>query len=311
MAFSMRSCGGWPESCRCLRRTRLPRCARIAVPRKRPIRVVNVSRLSKILLPAMLAGGLSLVACAQQPAAAPSSAAPAPAAAPASADQARITAALRGLSPNVRVDYIGAAPFPGWREVIAGGQVLYVSDDGRYLMQGSAYDMQAKRELTQGSPALSAYRKKMIASVKQADRIVFAPANPKYTVTVFTDIECGFCRKLHSQIADYNKQGIAVEYLAFPRMGPASQDFKDMISVWCSADRRKALTEAKMDGKVQEKTCTSPVAQEYDLGQQVGVNGTPAVFTSEGMMIGGYLDPAQMRAALDKLATAVSASGSR
>ncbi|MFT4198700.1 MAG: thioredoxin fold domain-containing protein [Pseudoxanthomonas sp.] len=265
-----------------------------------------MSLFSKILLPALLAGGLSLAACAQQPA--PAAASAAAASVPGDAG-GRIGAALRQLNPDVRVDYVGPAPFPGFREVIAGGQIVYVSDDGRYLLQGNAYDMQDKRELTQGSPALAAYRSKLLAQIEPADSIVFAPASPKYTVTVFTDIECGYCRKLHSQIADYNKQGIAVRYLAFPRMGPASQDFKDMESVWCAADRRKALTEAKLTGKVQARTCTNPVAQEYDLGQRVGVNGTPAVFTSEGVMIGGYLDPAQMRAALDKLAAQKGAAG--
>ncbi|PZP60872.1 MULTISPECIES: thioredoxin fold domain-containing protein [Pseudoxanthomonas] len=263
------------------------------------------------LVPLVLLTGLSLTACAKPPQSAADTAKPAKpaAAAPASNDpvEARVRAALKQLNPQVDVDYVGKAPLPGFREVIAAGQLVYVSDDGKYLVQGNVIDVAQRKDLMQGSDALAQYRQNLLKSVKQADRIVFAPANPKYTVSVFTDIECGYCRKLHSQIADYNKQGIAVEYLAWPRMGLGSQDHKDMISVWCAADRRKALTEAKASGQVAARDCTNPVTMEYNVGQRLGVNGTPAVFAPDGNQIGGYLPPAEMRAALDKLAAADAA----
>ncbi|XHS32828.1 thioredoxin fold domain-containing protein [Pseudoxanthomonas sp. UC29_72] len=264
------------------------------------------------LVPLVLLTGLSLTACAKSPQSAADTAKPAAAtaaAAPAGNDpvEARVRAALKQLNPQVDVDYIGKAPLPGFREVIAAGQLVYISDDGKYLVQGNVIDVAQRKDLMQGSDALAQYRQNLLKSVKQADRIVFAPANPKYTVSVFTDIECGYCRKLHSQIADYNKQGIAVEYLAWPRMGLGSQDHKDMISVWCAADRRKALTEAKASGQVTARDCNNPVNMEYNVGQRLGVNGTPAVFAPDGNQIGGYLPPAEMRAALDKLAAADAA----
>ncbi|RBE91232.1 thioredoxin fold domain-containing protein, partial [Xanthomonas oryzae] len=141
------------------------------------------------------------------------------------------------------------------------GQVLYVSDDGRYLIQAQPFDIQNKQFAA--SPGLLAYRRKQLDTVPKADRIVFAPANPKYTVTVFTDVECGYCRKLHSEIGELNKQGIAVEYLAFPRMGLGSQDHKEMIAVWCAADRKQALTAAKSGQPVASKDCKNPVSMEY------------------------------------------------
>lgn len=261
------------------------------------------------LVPFVLLAGLSLTACAQPPQSAAADTTKPAAAAPASNDpvEARVRAALKQLNPQVDVDYVGKAPLPGFREVIAAGQLVYVSDDGKYLLQGNVIDVAQRKDLMQGSGALAQYRQNLLKSVKQSDRIVFAPANPKYTVSVFTDIECGYCRKLHSQIADYNKQGIAVEYLAWPRMGLGSQDHKDMISVWCAADRRKALTEAKASGQVTARDCTNPVTMEYNVGQRLGVNGTPAVFAPDGSQIGGYLPPAEMRAALDKLAAADAA----
>ena len=246
---------------------------------------------------------LSLSACAQT--AAPT----ATAANTVSEVDKRVSAALSKLEPNFKPDYIGAAPFPGFREVVVAGQVLYVSDDGRYLFQAQPFDLQNRQFAA--SEGLLAYRRSQLDSIPHADRIVFAPPNPKYTISVFTDIECGYCRKLHSEIGELNKRGIAVEYLAFPRMGLGSQDHKDMISVWCAADRKQALTAAKNGDGVPVKDCKNPVTMEYNVGQRLGVNGTPAIFTSDGTQLGGYLPPDQLRAALEKRATTTRAGGSR
>lgn len=263
----------------------------------------------RIALAALL-GALSLSACAQQPPSSPANAntgAKAPAASDAGADK-RVREALAQLDPNFSPDYVGPAPFAGFREVVVSGQVLYVSDDGRYLMQSQPYDIQKKTLAT--SEGLLAHRRKLLATVPHADRIVFAPPNAKYTISVFTDIECGYCRKLHQDIAELNRNGIAVEYLAFPRMGLGSKDYTDMISVWCSADRKQALTTAKAGQPVAPRNCTNPVAMQYKLGQQLGVNGTPAIFAADGTQLGGYLPPAQLKAALEGLGSAAT-GGSR
>jgi thiol:disulfide interchange protein DsbC len=248
---------------------------------------------------AALLGAISLSACAQtsapaasqgqaaRPAAGKAAAAPA-----AGTPDANVRQALAGVAPDMAPEYVGAAPFPGFREVLLGGQVLYVSDDGRYLMQSQPFDLKERKPVA--SAGLMAYRRELIASIPEQDRIVFAPPNTKHTITVFTDIECGYCRRMHQQIADYNRLGIAVEYVAFPRMGPASKDFSDMESVWCASDRKRALSEAKAGKPVQRKQCTSPVAMQYDIGQRVGVNGTPAVFAADGTQLGGYVPPQQL-----------------
>ncbi|SDQ89701.1 thioredoxin fold domain-containing protein [Pseudoxanthomonas sp. CF125] len=257
---------------------------------------------------AMLLGPASLSACAQAPQPGPAAAqvpstAAAPAAAKGNTPDERARQALLALNPKMQIDYIGAAALPGFREVIVGGQVVLVSDDGKYLVQGSVVDIGSQKELTQSSPALSKYRQDLLKSVKTSERIVFAPPNPKYTLSVFTDIECGYCRKLHSEIAEYNKRGIAIEYMAFPRMGLGSQDHRDMISVWCATDRKQALTDAKGGKPVPVRTCKStPVDMEYHVGQRLGISGTPAIFAPDGTQLGGYLPPDKMREALDKLA---------
>ena len=259
-----------------------------------------------------LLGAFSLSACAQsapdkpagEAAAAPTAAAPK--VAPGSAE-ARARDAIHKLNAKVQIDHIGAAPIPGFREAIVGGQTLYISDDGRYMLQGSLYDMVAKQDLSQAS--VSKLRRELLKTIPVSDRIVFAPPNPKYTVAVFTDVECGFCRKLHSQIADYNREGIAVQYLAFPRMGIGSPDFQKMVNVWCATDRKQALTDAKNDRAVPLRNCKNPVTMEYDVGQRVGLEGTPMIVAADGTAMPGYMPPKELRAALDKLA-AESSTGS-
>ncbi|MGH8061293.1 MAG: DsbC family protein [Pseudoxanthomonas sp.] len=266
--------------------------------------------MKHLLVIAALLGTSSLSACAQAPqpgaAAKPATTPAATTAAVAKADSAdgRARQALQALNPQIQIDYVGASALPGFREAIVGGQVVLVSDDGRYLVQGQVLDMETKKELTQGSPALGKYRRGLLDSIKAKDRIVFSPPNPKYTIDVFTDVECGYCRKLHSEIAEYNRLGIEVQYMAFPRMGLGSQDHRDMISVWCASDRKQALTDAKSDKPIVAKDCKNPVDMEYNIGQRLGISGTPAIFAPDGTQLGGYLPPQQLREALDKLAGA-------
>ena len=223
--------------------------------------------------------------------------------------EARAVDAVHTLDPRAVVEHVGAAPMPGFREAVVAGQVAYVSDDGRYIFipgnGGALYDATKKSNLTEAS--LSKLRKALIDTIPEADRIVFAPANPKHHVTVFTDISCGFCRKFHSEIAEYNRQGIAVEYVAFPRAGIGSDDYRQMVSVWCAADRRKALTDAKNDRLPPMRTCKNPVDMEYDIGQRAGLTGTPMVIAEDGTQLGGYVPPAKLREALDKIEAAKKA----
>ena len=269
--------------------------------------------MKRFLLAAL--GAISLSACAQAPdagktatapggqaktaAVAPATTAPAP-----GTPDARAIAAIAVLNPQVKVDRVGKAPLPGFREALVGGQVVYVSDDGRYLFLpgsgGALFDTSTKKNLSEG--ALAGMRKELLQTIPASERIVFAPANPKHTVTVFTDVECGYCRKLHGEIGEYNKQGIAIEYLAFPRMGVGSDDYKKMVSVWCADDRKAALTLAKSDGRLASKDCKNTVTMQYDVGQRAGLTGTPMILAEDGTQLGGYIPPVQLRAALDKLA---------
>jgi thiol:disulfide interchange protein DsbC len=213
---------------------------------------------------------------------------------------AKVRAAIKSLVPGATIDSIAEAAMPGFYEVVLGGQIVYVSEDGRFLLQGSIYDIPTKTDLTESARAQM--RRVALKDFGADKRIAFSPAKPKHTVTVFTDIDCGYCRRLHQQMADYNKLGIAVEYLWFPRAGVGSESFDKAVSVWCAADRRIAMTEAKNGAEMDKKECANPIEEEYALGNKIGVTGTPAVIAADGTQLGGYLPPEQMLQRLDQIA---------
>ena len=260
--------------------------------------------MRSLLLSALCAASLS--ACAQAPGEGPDGEATGPDTVAVEEVQTRpgtpedrARQAILAINPEIRIDAISTAPLDGFQEVIVGGQALYVSDDGKYLLQGSLYDIEAKRDVSQAGVA--EVRRRLLAAVPASERIVFAPPSPKYTVSVFTDVECGYCRRLHQDIAEYNKRGIAIEYLAFPRMGIDTPDYRLMVSVWCAKDRRKALTDAKEGRDVPSASCENPVARHYELGQRVGLTGTPMIITASGVSMPGYLPPDALLSALREM----------
>lgn len=217
---------------------------------------------------------------------------------------AALRATLLKAYPGITIESIRPSPIPGFREVASGGRVVYVSNDGKFLLQGALVSLPDKDNLTRRSEGV--LRKAALDTAGPDRRIIFAPAKPKHRVTVFTDIDCGFCRKLHAQMAEYNKRGIAIEYLFFPRAGVGSKAFDDAVSVWCAKDQRKAMTDAKAERPIKKLTCKNPVTADFELGRRVGVDGTPAMYTQDGVQIGGYLAPDDLLKELDKQARPVA-----
>ncbi|MDE1894319.1 MAG: DsbC family protein [Xanthomonadaceae bacterium] len=212
--------------------------------------------------------------------------------------------AIHRLAANVDVDSIRPAPMPGFYQVIAAGQMVYVSTDGKYMMHGDLVDLGRRENLSDA--AWAAFRKDELAKVPVSQRIVFAPARPKYTVTVFTDVSCGFCRALHAHMAAFNKAGIAVEYLAWPRegvlttAGRPTPTYAEMVSVWCAKDRKAAFTAAEQGQAPAAASCVNPVKDQYELGLKLGVNGTPTIYGADGRVLGGFVTPEQLLKALEE-----------
>jgi thiol:disulfide interchange protein DsbC len=246
---------------------------------------------------ALFAGAFALAACAADRQETGS------AAADPAAEQV-VRAALQKFAPGLQLDQISPAPMPGFYQVIASGELVYVSTDGKYMLNGDLVDLGARNNLSE--QAWARFRKDELAKVPAAQRIVFAPPHPKYTVTVFSDVNCGYCRMFHSHIKQFNDEGIAVEYLAWPREGVTdtagvpTDTYREMVSVWCAADRKAAFTAAKEGKAPKPAECANPVKDEFDLGVKLGVNGTPTVLGPDGMVLGGYVTPDKLLKMLQK-----------
>lgn len=215
--------------------------------------------------------------------------------------ESAVRGAIESLVPNAKIDSIAESVVPGVFEVTIDGRVVYVTAEGRYLIQGSIFDIPNRVDITEASR--SKVRRDALAQVTTG-RIVFAPPNPKYRLTVFTDIDCGYCRKMHEHMTEYNSAGIAIEYLFFPRAGIGSDSYQKAVSVYCSTNQQKAMTDAKAGQPLDRKECSNPIADQFTLSQQIGVTGTPAVFTEDGTQLGGYMEPAQLLQRLEALAAA-------
>jgi thiol:disulfide interchange protein DsbC len=193
---------------------------------------------------------------------------------------------------DVRPEDITPSPVPGLYEVSSGSEVGYVSEDGRFYIDGDVYDMESRANLTEARRAAS--RIALLKGIRDEDAIVFGPKDYKYTVNVFTDVDCAYCRKLHAEMPELNKLGVRVRYLMYPRNGPGSPAWKKAEAVMCSADRNDALTRAKRGEEIQAKSCASPVARQYELGRDLGIRGTPGISTETGEYIAGYLPAARL-----------------
>ena len=210
---------------------------------------------------------------------------------------------LAATLPGVEAHEIFESPIPGMYEVAVGPNVAYVSEDGRYFIQGDLYDLDSSQNLTELRRARA--RADVLAGIDPETMIVFSPPaeDVKHTVTIFTDIDCGYCRQLHREMDQVNDLGISVQYVAYPRTGPDTDSWDKADKVWCAPDRLTAFTDAILGGRIPDEMCTgTPVAGHYDLGHLVGVRGTPTVLTNTGVQLGGYLPPAEMLAKLEALA---------
>ena len=205
---------------------------------------------------------------------------------------AAILARLQAARPDLEYGTPQPSSMSGLYAVqVVDGPLLYVSEDGARFIAGDLFEVQGAGQgfSNLAEVARQQERKQLIAEVKPEDMIIFAPPEPKATLTVFTDVDCGYCRKLHNEIPERNRLGIAVHYLAFPRQGLSSPSYRKIATAWCATDRQQTLTRLKNGEKVPDNVCTpNPVAAQMLLGERVGVSGTPALVLEDGTLISGY-----------------------
>jgi len=203
-------------------------------------------------------------------------------------------AAIAKKLDGLKVEDVRISPVTGIYEITRGSDVSYVTGDGRYAIVGDMIDLDSDANLSENRRR--GIRQQMIETVPESEMVVFSPKDPKYTITVFTDIDCGYCRRLHSQIAEYNRLGIRVRYMFFPRSGPNTDSWHKAEAVWCASNRNEALTRAKNGEVIKSPDChaNSIVARDYELGHKLAVEGTPAIFLASGEMLPGYAPPSQL-----------------
>ncbi len=208
-----------------------------------------------------------------------------------------IAARLDGLDLGIKS--VKASKMAGIYEVEVDGGTLYVSQDGGYLIAGSLYEVRDGGLVNLTEETRSRERRELIGGLDESEFIAFTPdAGPEASVLVFTDTDCGYCRRLHQDMEEYHARGIEVRYLAFPRAGIGSPTYDKMVSAWCSDDPKGALTALKRGEGIPEKYCENhPVGAQYELGQSVGITGTPAIILPDGKILPGYV-PADQLAAL-------------
>ena len=218
-------------------------------------------------------------------------------------DIAAIKSVLGKLMPQAQPDSIKPAAFPGMYEAIYGPQIIYISADGRYMLEGDLYDLKNQINLTETKRR--AARAKLVRDMDEKDMIIFSPPadKVKFTITTFTDIDCGYCRKMHKQMKQYNELGIAFRYMAYPRSGINTPSYFKAVSVWCAKDRQAAMTEAKSGVNPPRVECDNPVKKHMEAAKLVGVSGTPTLVLESGRVIPGYVEPNRLLKILQQLKT--------
>ena len=201
------------------------------------------------------------------------------------ADTEKLKQALAKSMPNVQTTKISATPIEGLYEVIVGSQVVYMSVDARYMIEGDLFDLKTKKNISEN--AKSSIRLAAINKLGEDNMLIYRPEKVENVITVITDIDCPYCRRLHSEVPDYLKNNVEVRYIFMPLKGMS--DMRKTISVWCSEDKQLALDIAKAGGEIEDKICDNPIKEHLQLARTLGVRGTPAIVLEDGQLLPGYV----------------------
>jgi thiol:disulfide interchange protein DsbC len=210
----------------------------------------------------------------------------------AATDEEVILDKLQKARPDFQIDSINPSVVAGLYEVqITAGPILYVTANGDHFFLGDLFSVGVEGIVNLAERARDMDRKAMLATVDEKDMIIFPPIGEKKTsITVFTDVDCFYCQKLHKEVPAMNAMGIEVRYLAYPRSGIGGESYRKIASAWCADDRNAAITMLKNREDIPENVCAkNPVADQFMLGQQLGVRGTPALVLEDGQMLPGYV----------------------
>ncbi len=210
----------------------------------------------------------------------------------------RLIKGLQHVFPDADITRVNSTPIKNIYEVMIGTDVVYMTGDGRFILKGDLIDMKERRNLSEDLRAQS--RVDLLKKIPESEYIEFASKDSKDTIYVFTDVDCGYCRKLHRDVPELNDNEITVRYLAYPRAGVGSSTYKQMMNIWCAEDRPQALTDAKNGKPAKASDCENPVEKQHALGRKFGVRGTPAIFLESGRAVPGYMTPDELLGVLGR-----------
>jgi len=214
-----------------------------------------------------------------------------------SASQDNIREGLKNILPDEAViELIEPSPIPGIYAVYYGDlQPIYVTQDGSFFIYGDIYKININSISNITQKSVAERRKLILENIPSEELISFKSSNEQFSVIVFTDVDCGYCRKLHNQIDEYNSLGISINYAAFPRSGLGTSAFTKMVGAWCSDNPKDSMTKLKNNSKLDISFCENqPVSKQYIIGKKLGVDGTPAIFSMDGEMFPGYIEPEEL-----------------
>jgi thiol:disulfide interchange protein DsbC len=209
----------------------------------------------------------------------------------------QIKDSIKNILPDgTKIESIEPTPIKDMFAVYYGDlQPIYVTKDGSFFIYGDIYKINNNSISNFTEDSISQKRKSILSEIPSNELISFKSDNEKFSVIVFTDVDCGYCRKLHNQIEEYNKLGISIHYAAFPRSGMGTSAFTKMVGAWCSANPKDSISKLKNNKNLDLSFCdTQPVSKQYIIGQKLGVNGTPAIFSMDGVMFPGYIEPEEL-----------------
>lgn len=211
-----------------------------------------------------------------------------------------LRADLQKAMPDMELQSLTELGDSGLYEAVISDRIYYFTTDGKYLIQGNVLSLESRENLTQKREL--GIKSDILSRQNPEDLIIFAPEKTDYMLTVFTDVDCAYCRKLHEEVEEYNELGIGIRYMAFPRAGVESESAKKLVEVWCAKDPQQAMTDAKAERELKDaKICKdNPVIAHFETGQRLGVEGTPALFLENGQMLPGYVPPERLRQVLDE-----------
>ena len=214
-----------------------------------------------------------------------------------SASQENIRESLKNILPDGTViELIEPSPIPGIYAVYYGDlQPIYVTQDGSFFIYGDIYKININSISNITEKSVAERRKLILQNIPSEELISFKSSNEQFSVIVFTDVDCGYCRKLHNQIDEYNSLGISINYAAFPRSGIGTSAFTKMVGAWCSDNPKDSMTKLKNNSTLDISFCENqPVSKQYIIGKKLGVDGTPAIFSMDGEIFPGYIEPEEL-----------------